>query len=196
MARSLVLADDLRRSVLPLVLPVHYERHEIEALARACERGDHRATRNYRGGEVDESPDELAARAVEDQQDAAAFSLMFFSGLRLSELLALRWRHIRFLPDLSGAIVTVERAVSANVERSPKSGRTRDVPVARPAAEAVAHLGQCNDFTSPDDYVFCNRFGHRLDGSALRRRYKRAAAAANLRPSASTASPMRVRLRR
>jgi integrase len=107
---------------------------------------------------------------------------MFFSGLRLGELLALRWRHIRFLPDLSGAIVTVERAVSANVEKAPKSGRPRDVPVARPAAEAVARLGQRTDFTSADDYVFCNRFGQRLDGSALRRRYKRAAEAADLRP--------------
>jgi integrase len=30
--------------------------------------------------------------------------------------------------------------------------------------------------------VVCNRFGQRLDGSALRRRYKRAVSAASLRP--------------
>ena len=97
-------------------------------------------------------------------------------------MLALRWRHVRFLPDLSGVIVTVEKAVSADTEKAPKSGRSRDVPVARPAAEALARLGQREEFTSPDDYVFCNRFGQRLDGSALRRRYKRAAEAAGLRP--------------
>ncbi len=160
----------------------HYERHEIEALVRVCEQGRHRAPKHYRGRAVAESADELAVRAAEDRQDAAAFALMFYSGLRLGELLALRWRHVRFLPDLSGVIVTVERAVSADVEKSPKSGRTRDVPVARPAAEALARLGQRDEFTSPDDYVVCNRFGKRLDGSALRRRYKRAARAAGLRP--------------
>lgn len=160
----------------------HYERHEIEALVRVCEQGKHRAPKHYKGRSVAESPDELAACAAEDQQDAAAFALMFFSGLRLGELLALRWRHVRFLPDLSGVILTVEKAVSAGVEKAPKSGRTRDVPVARPAAEALARLGQRDEFTSPDDYVVCNRFGQRLDGSALRRRYKRAARAAGLRP--------------
>ncbi len=160
----------------------HYERNEIEALVRVCESGAHRVSRNYKKQPVAESAEELAARAAEDQQDAAAFSLMFYSGLRLGELLALRWRHVRFLADLSGLIVTVEKAVSADVEKAPKSGRTRDVPVARPAAEALARLGQRDEFTLPDDYVFCNRFGQRLDGSALRRRYKRAASAAGLRP--------------
>jgi integrase len=160
----------------------HYERHEIEALVRVCEAGEHRAARHYKRRPVSEGEEELAARAAEDQQDAAAFALMFYSGLRLGELLALRWRHVRFLPDLSGLIVTVVRAVSAGVEKAPKSGRTRDVPVARPAAAALARLGQRADFTSADDYVLCNRFGQRLDGSALRRRYKRAAEAAGLRP--------------
>jgi integrase len=171
-----------RRFQPPAAALDHYEHHEIEALVRAAERGAHRATRNYRRRPVIESADELAARADEDQQDGAAFALMFYSGLRLGELLALRWRHVRFLPDLSGVIVTVERAVSAGVEKAPKSGRSRDVPVARPAAEALARLGQRDDFTTPDDYAFCNRFGQRLDGSALRRRYKRAAEAAALRP--------------
>jgi len=160
----------------------HYERHEIEALVRVCEQGAHRAPKHYRGRPVIESDDELTVRALEDQQDAAAFALMFYSGLRLGELLALRRRRVRFLPDLSGVIVTLAKAVSAGVEKAPKSGRTRDVPVARPAAEALARLGQREEFSSPDDYVVCNRFGQRLDGSALRRRYKRAARAAGLRP--------------
>lgn len=176
-----VSATDRRYQPPPAPLN-HYERHEIEALVRACERGAHRAVRNYRRRPVVESAEELAVRAAEDQQDGAAFSLMFYSGLRLGELLALRWRHVRFLPDLSGVIVTVEKAVSADIEKAPKSGRSRDVPVARPAAEALARLGQREEFTSAEDYVFCNRFGQRLDGSALRRRYKRAAEAAGLRP--------------
>ena len=88
----------------------HYEHHEIEALVRACERGEHRAPRTYKSRLVEEGEEEIAARRAEDQQDAAAFSLMFYSGLRLGELLALRWRHIRFMPDMSGLIVSVERA--------------------------------------------------------------------------------------
>ncbi|MDO8185975.1 tyrosine-type recombinase/integrase [Conexibacter sp. JD483] len=179
--RNPVTETDKRRQPPPAPLD-HYERDEIEALVRVCEQGRHRAPRHYRGRPVVESPDEQAAQAAEDRQDAAAFALMFYSGLRLGELLALRWRSVRFLADLSGAIVTVDRAVSAGIEKPPKSGRPRDVPVARPAAEAVARLGQRPEFTSPDDYVFCNRFGDRLDGSALRRGYKRAAAAADLRP--------------
>jgi len=179
--RNPVTETDKRRQ--PPAAPLdHYERHEIEALVRVCEQGRHRAPRHYKGHPVVESADEQVAQEAEDRQDAAAFALMFYSGLRLGELLALRWRHVRFLPDLSGVIVTVEKAVSAGIEKAPKSGRSRDVPVARPAAEALARLGQREDFTTPDDYVFCNRFGQRLDGSALRRRYKRAAAAAELRP--------------
>jgi integrase len=179
--RNPITETDKRRQ--PPAAPLdHYERHEIEALVRVCEQGRHRGEKHYKGRPVAESADELAAQAAENRQDAAAFALMFYSGLRLGELLALRWRHVRFLPDLSGAIVTVERAVSADIEKAPKSGRPRDVPVARPAAEALARLGQRDEFTAPDDYVFCNRFGRRLDGSALRRRYKRAADAAGLRP--------------
>nr|WP_246345716.1 tyrosine-type recombinase/integrase [Conexibacter arvalis] len=86
------------------------------------------------------------------------------------------------MADLSGAVLDVERAVSAGVEKEPKGRRGRQVPLPRPAAEALARLGRRDEFTGPSDYVFCNRYGARLDPSAIRRRYKRAAAAAGLRP--------------
>jgi integrase len=38
------------------------------------------------------------------------------------------------------------------------------------------------DVTGPNELVFCNVLGRRLDGSALRRRFKRARDAADLRP--------------
>jgi site-specific recombinase XerD len=50
------------------------------------------------------------------------------------------------------------------------------------AAAALDRLSQRDDFVSPDDFVFCNALGRPLDGSALRRRYKRARDAAGLRP--------------
>ena len=76
----------------------------------------------------------------------------------------------------------VRRGLSAGEERLPKGGRPRFVPLSTPAMAAFARLGTRTDFLGCDDYVLVNRVGRRLDGSALRRRYKRACAAAGLRP--------------
>jgi site-specific recombinase XerD len=54
--------------------------------------------------------------------------------------------------------------------------------MAEQTADALRRLRERQDFTRPDDYVFCNGWGRSLDGSALRRRYKRARDAAGLRP--------------
>ena len=56
------------------------------------------------------------------------------------------------------------------------------MPLPDQAAGALDRLSQRGDFTSPDDYIFVNRLGRRLDGSALRRRVERARDAAGLRP--------------
>lgn len=182
LAANPVTGTDVRSE--PPAAPLdHYEAHEVEALARACEQGRQRAKEpNYRGRPVVLGDEELAARAAEDRQDADLFRVMFFGGMRLGEVLALRVGAVRFLPDLSGAVIDVHRAVSAGVEKEPKSGRGRVVPLPRAGAEALARVLAREDFTSADDYVFCNRFGRRLDPSALRRRYKRACAAVDLRP--------------
>jgi integrase len=182
LAANPVSGTDKRREPPPAPLD-HYEVHEVEALARVCERGEHRAKApNYKGRPVELSDDERAARAAEDEQDADLFRVKFYSGMRLGEVVALRWRNVHFLPDLSGAVVNVERAVSAGIEKEPKGRRSRQVPIPRQGAEALARLGQRTEFTDPDDYVFCNRLGRRLDTSAIRRRYKRATDAAGLRP--------------
>lgn len=161
----------------------HYEVAEVEALAAVCERGRHRSRpRNYKGKRAALSRAERAARRAEDRQDAELFRVKFYAGLRLGEVVALRWRDVRVLPDLTGGVLHVEHALSAGVEKKPKSGRARAVPVPQPAAQALMRLAERKDYTSPDDYVFCNRLGRRLDPSAIRRRYKRAAAAAGLRP--------------
>jgi integrase len=182
LARNPAAGTDKRYQPPPPPLD-HYEVEEVEALARACERGAHRtAAPNYRGRPMLLSDDEQEARRLEDRQDGDLFRVKFYSGMRLGEVVALRWRHVHFLADLSGAVLDIERAVSAGVEKLPKGRRGRQVPIPRPGAEALARLGQRADFTGPDEYVFCNRFGDRLDPSAIRRRYKRAIAAAGLRP--------------
>lgn len=76
----------------------------------------------------------------------------------------------------------VRRAVSAGVETLPKGRQNRFVPLPGPAVATLARLADRAEFTDPNDYVLCNRFGRRLDPSALRRRYKHGCEAAGLRP--------------
>lgn len=166
-----VTATDKRREDPPPALD-YYEVEEVEALARCCEHGEHRATREIF------DPAELAARGAEDRQDAEAFRVLFYTGLRLGEVLTLRWEDVN-LPD---RLLLVRRGLSAGEETLPKGRRHRFVPLSMPAAAAFARLGSRDEFIGPDDYVLANRLGRRLDGSALRRRYKRACAAAGLRP--------------
>jgi integrase len=123
------------------------------------------------------SDNERAARQAEDQQDAEIIRVAAYAGLRQGELLALRWRDI----DFAGSALTIARAMSAGVESSTKSGRVRRVPLADQPAAALDRTSRRDHFTSPHDLVFCNALGRPLDGSALRRRYRRAQAAAGVR---------------
>jgi len=102
-----------------------------------------------------------------------------YAGLRRGELVALRWRDVGF----AGQKLIVRRALSGETEvRSTKSRRAREVPLPDQAAAALERLWRRGEFTGPDDYVFANRLGRRLDPSALRRRYERARDAAGLDP--------------
>lgn len=92
--------------------------------------------------------------------------------------MALRWRDV----DFARRKLTVSRAVSAGTEASStKSRRAREVPLPDQAADALEQLASRDEFISSDDYVFTNRLGRHLDGSALRRRFERARNAAGLR---------------
>ena len=151
-----------------------YRPEEIEQLAAALETGRHRDPPGPGVGS-----EELAARSAEDRQDADLVRVAAYTGLRRGELVALRWRDV----DLDGRKLIVRRAVSANTETaSTKSRRAREVPLPDQAAEALRRLATRDDFTQNDDYIFTNRLGRRLDGSALRRRFERARDAAGLRP--------------
>lgn len=56
------------------------------------------------------------------------------------------------------------------------------MPLPDQAAAALERLSHRAEFVSLDDYVFANRFGRRLDASAIRRRFERARDAAGLEP--------------
>jgi integrase len=146
---------------------VYYGPEEVEALARALADGKHREN-------AERSPVETA----EDNQDAELVRIASYAGLRLGELLALRWSDA----DFAGHVLTIARAMSLGIESSTKSGRVRRVPLPDQAAAALDRLSRREDYTSPEDRVFCNALGRTLDGSALRRRFKRARDSAGLRP--------------
>jgi integrase len=126
------------------------------------------------------SPEEIWAlvRAAASEQDAAIYLTAAFTGLRLGELLALCWRDV----DFAGSLVRVRASYAAGALTSPKSGKVRSVPLAPDVASVLAQLGQRPNWTGDDDLVFVGEAGGYLDGSALRRRYKTALAAAGLRP--------------
>jgi integrase len=171
LAAKPVEATTKRREPPPAVLDF-YEPEEIEALAKAAGGGGHRGPQP-----ANLEPDEIAWRAREDAQDAELFRLAAYTGLRLGELLALRWEDI----DFDTRRMVVHRAVSAGVEGPTKSWQARFLPLADPAAEALTRLQARGDYTSREDYVFCSRLGRRLDPSAVRKRFKRARDAAGLR---------------
>jgi integrase len=156
LAANPVSATNKRREMPAAVLDF-FEPEEIEALARAAAAGAHRDPRRYA---LDAG--ELEWRAWEDHQDAELYRVAAYTGMRLGELLALRWEDV----DLDGRRVIVHRAVSAGVEGPTKSWQARALPLADAAASALARLADRGDYTERDDYVFCSRRFHGLRHAA------------------------------
>jgi integrase len=126
------------------------------------------------------SPEEVWAlvRAAASEQDGALFLTAAFTGLRMGELLALRWRDV----DFAGSTIRVRASYAGAQLTTPKSGKVRSVPMAPDVASALAGLARREYRTGDDDLVFVGELGGYLDGSALRRRFKEALARAALRP--------------
>jgi integrase len=123
-----------------------------------------------------EEIEQLATGAASDQ-DRAVFLTAAFTGLRMGELIALRWGDV----DFDTEALHVYGSYSLGTLTAPKSGLTRTVPTAEQVRDLlkehrdrVAH--------ARGDLVFPGERGEYLDGSALRRRYKKALEKAKLRP--------------
>jgi integrase len=117
------------------------------------------------------SPEEVWAlmRAAASEQDGAIFLTAAFTGLRLGELVALRWRDV----DFAGSVVRVRASYAGGALATPKSGKVRSIPLAPEVAEALARLSRRALFTLEDDLVFPGEAGAYLDSSALRRASRR-----------------------
>jgi integrase len=126
-------------------------------------------------------PDEVM-RLVEqtgDDQDAALFLTAAFTGLRASELRALRWRSV----DFAGSLIHVERGFTdEGGEDLPKSYRVRSVPLMPQVALALSKLREREFFTADDELVFVSPTGRFLNYDQLARRYRAAQTRADIRP--------------
>ncbi|MEX1142036.1 MAG: site-specific integrase [Thermoleophilaceae bacterium] len=116
-------------------------------------------------------------RAAANDQDGVLYLTAAFTGLRMGELLALRWEDV----DFEAEAIRVRHSWTAGREGTPKSGRGRAVPMMDDVAQALARLGQRERSTGEQDLVFCDPLGRHLGYKSLSRRYKEALAAAGLR---------------
>jgi integrase len=117
-------------------------------------------------------------RAAADPQDAAMFAAVAFTGLRMGELRALRWRDFDFVR----CVVRVRGSYAMGELTTPKSGKVRSVPLIDMAARLLAVPAQRPRFTGDDDLVFGDEIGGWISDDRIRRRYTAALAAAGLRP--------------
>lgn len=124
-------------------------------------------------------PEEVLAlvRAAESDQDAAIFHTAAFAGLRMGELLALRWRDV----DFTRRTIHVRENWTQGETTTPKGGTERAVPMAEEVAERLARLGQREHFVADDDLVFCTTRGQHVGYKSLKERYRAALRAADLR---------------
>jgi integrase len=120
----------------------------------------------------------LALVGVADsEQDGTIYLTAAFTGLRLGELLALRWRDV----DFSNSAVHVRQSFTNGRVDTPKSGEERTVPMADEVAAALAKLQRRKAHRGDDSLVFCGTTGGHLAGHRLRDRYKSALRKAGLR---------------
>lgn len=125
------------------------------------------------------SPEEIWAlvRAAADERDAAVFVTAAFTGLRMGELRALRWRDV----DFPRSVVRVRASYAAGELSVPKSGKVRSVPMVDEVAQALARLSEADASVGDDDLVFAEQDGGWLNDDRLRHRYELAIKAAGVR---------------
>jgi integrase len=124
-------------------------------------------------------PEEVLAlvRAAQSEQDAAIFHTAAFAGLRMGELLALRWRDV----DFTRRTIHVRENWTQGETTTPKGGTERAVPMAEEVAQRLARLGQRDHFTADDDLVFCTPRGQHVGYKSLKERYRAALRMAGVR---------------
>ena len=101
---------------------------------------------------------EIPTKTKDSIRDRAILELLYSSGLRVSELVGLRWRDL----DLDDGSVRVVG----------KGSKTRIVPVGGKAREALASLRESDGVESSDEPVFRGRNGVAITAALVRQRVK------------------------
>jgi integrase len=126
---------------------------------------------------------EALLRAVPDDRlgtvERPLYLVAAYCGLRQGELIALRWRDV----DWSAGVVRVRRSYTRGASGTPKSRRSsRAVPMISRVGGDLDVLYRSSAFQADDDLVFAHPLtGGVYDASRLRKRFKAAVAAAELR---------------
>jgi integrase len=126
------------------------------------------------------NPDEIIELLdILHEPDRTFIATLSYSGLRLGEGLALRWKNI----DFEHGRISVERAYTEEGGMaSPKTKASkRSVPLLQILSEILMDFYKMQGKPNPDDFLFSVNDKTPLDSSNLRKRYERALKAANLK---------------
>jgi integrase len=94
------------------------------------------------------------------------FICIALTGLRLGELLALRWKNVDFLGDT----IHIERSLWGGELQTPKTDASvSTVPMKSVLKSALTQLRQRGDHTELDSFVFCKSDGAPLHPDVLRK---------------------------
>jgi integrase len=135
------------------------------------------------------TPEEVhaVARVADSSQDEAIFTVAAFTGLRMGELRALRWRDV----DFTNRSILVRANYTRNRLTTPKSGKVRCVPLIDQAAAALDTLSRRDRFTQAADLIFVSDVGTYLDDADLRHRFYAALKRAGLEHKRHEEPPLR-----
>jgi integrase len=124
-------------------------------------------------------PREIEALLVSATSDRyrVLLATAIFTGLRLQELLGLRWQDVDFDAGEIRVRCQLTRKRAELVELKSDAG-VREVTLRSQLAQMLRHYKAASAYSLPSDYVFCTRFGDPLGWRNVQRRAMDAAYAA------------------
>ncbi|WP_156028225.1 tyrosine-type recombinase/integrase [Candidatus Solirubrobacter pratensis] len=127
------------------------------------------------------------ADAMPTSAGRAAVLVSAWTGVRIGELVELRWRDVAWLDER----LHVRRSHGRNGTKGTKGGHGRSVPMIADLAALLDGLSQRDHSTGLDDLVLVDELGDRLNGWTLRRHFYGALGPAGLAHLRESDPPLR-----